>query len=117
MKLVISDNSGNKRLKAIFTEDGKKVKTITFGMKGSKGTFADGATEQKKKAYLARHSKMGEDWAKSGLKTAGFMSRWILWSDRTNAKIKANISRISGIPSKDISINFNRIKVEKSKDD
>ena len=112
MKLVISDNSGNKRLKAVLSENGKKIKTITFGMKGSKGTFADGATEEKKKAYLARHSKMGEDWTKSGIKTAGFYSRWVLWSDRTNAKIKQNISRVSGIPAKDISINFTRYNIK-----
>ena len=113
MELVISDNTGNKRLKAILKENGKKVKTITFGMKGSKGTFADGATEEKKKAYLARHSKMGEDWTKSGIKTAGFYSRWVLWSDRTNAKIKKNISRVSGIPEKNITINFKRYNVVK----
>ena len=50
MKIKISDNSGNKRLKAEFIEDGKVKKTTNFGMKGSKGTFADGATEEKKKA-------------------------------------------------------------------
>ena len=82
-------------------------------MKGSKGTFADGSPEEKKKAYLARHSKMGEDWTKSGLKTSGFLSRWVLWSDRTNSKIKNNISKVTGIPTKDISINFERYKVKK----
>jgi len=56
---------------------------------------------------------MGEDWTKTGIKTAGFYSRWVLWSDRTNAKIKQNISRVSGIPAKDISINFTRYKVKK----
>tara|TARA_R100000329_G_scaffold149866_1_gene141397 strand:- start:498 stop:836 length:339 start_codon:yes stop_codon:yes gene_type:complete len=111
MKIKITDNTGNKRIKAQFIEDGKVKKTVNFGMKGSKGTFADGATEQKKKAYLARHSKMGEDWTKSGLKTAGFLSRWVLWSDRSNAQIKKNISKVSGIPTKDISINFTRQKV------
>ena len=113
MKIKISDNSGNKRLKAEFIEDGKVKKTTNFGMKGSKGTFADGATEEKKKAYLARHSKMGEDWTKSGLKTAGFLSRWVLWSDRSNAKIKKNISKVTGIPTKDISISFDRYKMSK----
>ena len=113
MKITIADNTGQKRLKAtIIDKDGKK-KVITFGMKNSKGTFADGSSEEKKKAYLARHGKMGEDWTKSGLKTAGFMSRWVLWSDRTNSKIKSNISRVTGIPTKDISISFSRYKVKK----
>ena len=56
---------------------------------------------------------MGEDWTKSGIKTAGFYSRWVLWSDRTNAKIKKNISRVSGIPEKNITINFKRYNVVK----
>ncbi len=113
MELVISDNDGQKRLKAIYSENGKKIKTVTFGMKGSKGTFADGATEEKKKNYLKRHSKMGEDWKKSGMKTSGFMSRWVLWSDKTNAKIKANLSRVTGIPPKSITVKFSRIAVNK----
>ena len=110
MKIIISDNTGNKRLKAEFFDEGKKVKTQTFGMKGSKGTFADGATEEKKKAYLARHSKMGEDWTKKGMQTAGFLSRWVLWSDRSNSKIKENLSRVTGIPTSNIKVNFKRYK-------
>ena len=46
MKIKITDNAGTKRLKAEFIEDGKVKKTTNFGMKGSKGTFADGATEE-----------------------------------------------------------------------
>jgi len=113
MKITITDNAGQKRLKAVITDDKGKSKEVTFGMKNSKGTFADGSPESKKKAYLARHSKMGEDWTKSGLRTAGFMSRWVLWSDRSNSKIKQNISRISGIPTKDIKINFKRYDIKK----
>ena len=35
--------------------------------------------DKKKAAYIARHSKNNEDWTKSGMFTAGFYSRWILW--------------------------------------
>ena len=110
-KIVISDNAGKKRAKAeFFNKEGKKIKTTAFGMEGSKGTFYDGATEEKKKNYIGRHEKR-EDWTKSGLMTAGFLSRWVLWSERTNAKIKKLISDISGIPVRNIKINLSRIRV------
>jgi len=69
-------------------------KTIHFGGKGygdftiwnkEKGkVFAD----KKKKAYIARH-KVNENWNKSGIDTAGFWSRWLIWNKPTlNASIK-----------------------------
>ena len=41
--------------------------------------------KKKKSAYLERHGadKAGEDWTKSGRKTAGFYSRWVLWNKST----------------------------------
>ena len=39
--------------------------------------------EKMKKAYIARHSKMGENWGNSGLDTAGFYSRWFFWEEPT----------------------------------
>lgn len=35
--------------------------------------------DKKKKSYLARH-KPREDWTNRGIKTAGFWSRYLLWS-------------------------------------
>lgn len=110
-KIIVTDNSGKKRAKAeFFNKEGKKVKITSFGMEGSRGTFYDGATEEKKSLYLKRHEKR-ENWTKSGLTTAGFLSRWFLWSERTNNKIKKEVSRVSGIPVKNIKFNLERIKV------
>ena len=36
--------------------------------------------DKKKAAYIARHSKSGENWGKSGMFSKGFYSRWILWN-------------------------------------
>ncbi len=33
----------------------------------------------RKKRYINRHAK-NEDWHKSGIYTAGFWSRWLLWN-------------------------------------
>jgi len=39
--------------------------------------------EIKRKAYIARHSKLNEDWTKSGINGASFWSRWFLWEKPT----------------------------------
>jgi len=36
--------------------------------------------EKMKKAYIARHSKMGENWGKSGIDSAGWWSFHFLWN-------------------------------------
>ena len=45
-------------------------------------TFIDGRTEKERQNYIARH-KVRENWNKSGIHTAGFWSRWILWNKPT----------------------------------
>jgi hypothetical protein len=34
---------------------------------------------ERKERYINRHMKR-EDWTKSGMKTSGFYSRWLLWN-------------------------------------
>ena len=54
--------------------------------------------DSRKKAYLNRHKN--EDWTLSGINTAGFWSRWLLWNKNTieasikdiERKFKINIS-------------------------
>ena len=77
MKLIsITDSSRkNKKLMAKF-DDGK---TVHFGLKGS-STYIDHKDDKKKDAYLARHMK-NENW--NDFKTAGSLSRYILWNKPT----------------------------------
>jgi len=58
----------------------KDRKTIQFGQKGS-NTYLEGASEEKKNAYIARH-KVNESFTTV---SAGALSRWVLWSSRTLA--------------------------------
>ena len=74
--------SSNKKI--YFGQAGYNDYTIYYKNEGK--DIAD----KKKKAYIARHSKMGEDWGKSGIDTAGFWSRWLLWN----------------LPTKDASYNY-----------
>ena len=77
MNLVSVKNtpaSSKKKLIAIF-DNGKHIQ---FGSKGS-STYAQGASEQIKNAYIARH-RVHEDWNKVN---RGSLSRWVLWSKKS----------------------------------
>jgi hypothetical protein len=56
-------------------------KVVHFGAKGSK-TYLDTGDAAKRRAYLARHAKGGEDWLDPY--TPGALSRWLLWGDSTS---------------------------------
>ena len=66
--------NSKKKFKVILP-DGKSVK---FGARG----YSDYTIHKNKERmgrYLSRH-KAREDWTRKGIDTAGFWSRWILWS-------------------------------------
>lgn len=65
--------------------DGKK-RTIRFGQAGA-SDFTKHKDEERKQRYIDRHRKR-EDWTRSGVMTAGFWSRWVLWNRPT---IKASL--------------------------
>lgn len=89
-KLNIINNpnadSDKKRLLAVFDLDNGKTKKIKFGMFKSAGTFYDTSDKAKKAAYIARHSKLNEDW--NNIITAGALSRWVLWEFKSINDIK-----------------------------
>ena len=58
----------------IITNNNKKV---YFGACGY-SDFTIHKDEARKQLYINRH-KNNENWTKSGIDTAGFWSRWILW--------------------------------------
>ena len=53
-------------------------KTIHFGSSPYK-SYEVHKDKERMLRYLNRH-RSRENWAKSGIKTAGFWSRWILWN-------------------------------------
>ena len=71
-----SDKSNKKYF--IITKDNKK---IYFGASGY-SDFTIHKEEARKQRYINRH-KNNEDWTKSGIDTAGFWSRWLLWNKKT----------------------------------
>jgi hypothetical protein len=75
--------SAEKRYTATF-KDGK---IVHFGQRGG-STYIDHKDKEKRAAYIARHSKNGENW--SNPNTAGALSRFLLWGDSTS--LRTNIA-------------------------
>ena len=91
-KPYISDKPDKKYF--IITSNNKKVYFGSAGMKDYTIYYKEQGkekTDQMKKAYIARHSKLNENWGKSGIDTAGFWSKHLLWNKPT---IKASYDDI-----------------------
>ena len=70
-------------------------KTIHFGAKGMSDYTLHKDAERRKR-YVARH-KARENWSKSGMKSAGFWSLWILWNKPSLSASIADTQRRFGI--------------------
>jgi len=80
MKAVIKPSTNKeKKYMAIFYDGDKKVKTTHFGAAGM-SDFTKHKDEERKKSYISRH-KARENW--NDYKSAGALSRWILWNKPT----------------------------------
>lgn len=84
IELVKLPKTSTKKFMVVF-EDGKKVK---FGAQGY-SDYTIHKDKERKARYIERHSrrnsrgKSKENWTKSGIKTSGFWSRYLLWEKPT----------------------------------
>lgn len=85
MEMIVKpSNIKNKRLTAIFSKNGKKIKTIHFGLKNpKKGTYIDHSDKLIRKNYIARHEVREKKFYDSPLH-ASTLSRFILWGSSDN---------------------------------
>ena len=74
--VIKASTNPKKKLMAVFSDP---KKTIHFGSAGA-SDFTINKDEDRKKRYLDRHRK-NENW--SNPRTAGALSRWILWNKPT----------------------------------
>ena len=79
----------------VILPDGRK---IDFGAKGY-SDYTIHKDKERMTRYIIRHQKR-ENWAKSGVATAGFWSRWVLWSEPS---LRAAIRRTQTILGNKIS--------------
>jgi 2,3-bisphosphoglycerate-independent phosphoglycerate mutase len=86
MNVIIKKSSNpNKKYDAIF-EDKKK---ISFGAAGY-SDYTKHKDPERKKRYIDRH-KQNEDW--NDVKTAGYLSRYILWNKPTLKESIDNLNK------------------------
>lgn len=75
---IKSSPKKDKKLMAVIKKNNGRPKTIHFGAVGY-SDFTKHHDIVRKKKYILRHRK-NEDWALSGIYSAGFWSRWVLWN-------------------------------------
>ena len=98
-----SSRSGKKFMVTIIDANGKR-KTVHFGAKGY-SDYTKHKTKSRMRKYVKRH-RSRENWNKSGMDTAGFWAKWILWDKPSlTASIKHveerfNVDVIRGAPPK-----------------
>jgi len=79
-----------KEYKVILFEGNDKKKTLHFG--SNMKSYPDHKDKKRKELYIARH-KPRENWNKSGIKTAGFWSKHLLWNKPTIQQSVRDIER------------------------
>tara|TARA_B100002019_G_C21222696_1_gene575637 strand:- start:964 stop:1251 length:288 start_codon:yes stop_codon:yes gene_type:complete len=90
MKVVFKKSTNpNKKYMAIFYDDTKKVKTTHFGAAGM-SDYTKHRDKARKQRYLNRH-QANENW--SDYKSAGSLSRYILWNKPTLKESKEDYKR------------------------
>ena len=83
------------------TRENKRYVVVMKGMShhfGSKAydNYTDHNDDKRKASYIARH-KAREDWSESGIHSAGFWSRWLLWNEKTLVKSARDIEKRFGV--------------------
>jgi hypothetical protein len=82
--------NGIHKFMAIFP-DGSKVH---FGRQGY-SDYTKHRDKERMERYLTRHRRR-ENWTRSGAKTAGFWSRWLLWSSPSITGAKRRTEKVLG---------------------
>lgn len=91
MSVTVSKaRNGIHKFTAVFP-DGSKVH---FGRQGY-SDYTKHKDPLRMERYLTRH-RSRENWTRSGAKTAGFWSRWILWSSPSLLGAKRKTEKVLG---------------------
>jgi len=79
-KTIRKSSTTGKKYDAIFInrKTGQQRK-VAFGSAGM-SDFTKHKDPERKKRYISRHEKR-ENWTNTGILTAGWWSRWLLWSE------------------------------------
>jgi hypothetical protein len=75
MKILLTKSPNVEKKFRVVLENGRSV---NFGAKGYQD-FTQHKDPNRMRLYIIRH-RSRENWSRSGIATAGFWSRWLLWS-------------------------------------
>lgn len=89
MKTIVYFGKSTKKDKKFMVKIDRK--TIHFGARGM-SDYTKHKDKDRRDRYDSRH-KRNENWKKSGLKTAGFWSKWILWNKPSIVGSKRDVSK------------------------
>lgn len=78
----------NKKFVAIINEK----KKIHFGA-SQYADFTLHKNKKRRKNYIARHKGLKQNWGITGIKTAGFWSRWLLWNKESLEDSREDIEK------------------------
>jgi hypothetical protein len=81
LKSVKPSSDPDKKLDVTIEQPSGREKTIRIGQKGA-DDFTKTGDEEQKDRYIDRHQAR-EDWKLSGILTAGFWAKHLLWSKPT----------------------------------
>jgi Family of unknown function (DUF5754) len=90
MIILTRDADGIHKFRATFPEG----RTVHFGRKGY-SDYTIHKDRERMKRYIIRHRRR-ENWTRSGRYTAGFWSRWLLWSRPSLRGAIARTQRVLG---------------------
>lgn len=92
MKVSISKSDNpKKKYKIVITFNDGKTRTLHIGQAGA-DDFTITKNEEQKQRYITRHKK-NENWTKSGITTAGFWAKHLLWNKSTLNASKKDIEK------------------------
>ena len=109
----------DKKFKVTIVRDSERNKTVHFGASGY-SDYTKHKDKERMKRYDNRH-KTRENWTKSGIDTAGFWSKWILWSKpslkeaKEYTEKKFNITIKNGSPPESIKKSIGKISKSRRK--
>jgi hypothetical protein len=89
MEKIVVEKSDKPAKKFVATVGNKKV---YFGQAGF-SDFTLHKNPERMERYVSRHSKMGENWGKSGIDTPGFWAKHLLWEKPSLKDAAKNIEK------------------------
>lgn len=93
-----------KKFVAVIT-DADRVTRVAFGRRGYED-YTIHKDYERMRRYVARHENGRENHGKSGVRTAGFWARWLLWGKPSLRESAIAITKKFGFP---VRIHYNKL--------